>query len=102
MAAAVRALPQQTLVLDGEVLSLRMDGSPEAFQVVASRTMSAVDPAGSAQANPLQVYFFDLLHVDGRDLLDTPLRDRLAVMQQVLPPGITVPRAGLRDDRGCG
>jgi len=92
VATAVRALPQKTLVLDGEVLSLRMDGSPEAFQVVASRTMSAVDPVGSAQANPLQVYFFDLLHVDGRDLLDTPLRDRLAVMQEVLPPGITVPR----------
>ncbi len=92
VATAVRAVPQQTLVLDGEVLSLRTDGSPEAFQVVASRTMSAVDPAEPAQTNPLQVYFFDLLHVDGRDLLDTPLRDRLAVMQEVLPPGITVPR----------
>jgi len=93
VAAAVRALPQQALVLDGEVLSLRGDGSPEAFQVVASRTMSAVDPATSAQAGPLQVYFFDLLHVDGRDLLDTPLRDRLAVMQEFLPARITVPRA---------
>ncbi len=92
VAAAVRALPQQALVLDGEVLSLRGDGSPEAFQVVASRTMSAVDPAASAQAGPLQVYFFDLLHVDGRDLLDTPLRDRFAVMQELLPARITVPR----------
>ena len=93
VAVAVRALPQQALVLDGEVLSLRGDGSPEAFQVVASRTMSAVDPAASAQSAPLRVYFFDLLHVDGHDLLDTPLRDRLAVMQELLPAGITVPRA---------
>ena len=92
VAATVRALPQQTLVLDGEVLSLRGDGSPEAFQVVASRTMSAVDPAASAQAGPLQVYFFDLLHVDGRDLLDTPLQDRFAAMRKLLPARITVPR----------
>ena len=74
------------------MLSLRADGRPEAFQVVASRTMSSVDVPALAQSLPLQVYFFDLLHVDGRDLLDTPLQDRLAVMTEVLPAEITVPR----------
>ena len=49
--AVTRSLPQQRLVLDGEVLSLRADGRPEAFQVVASRTMSSVDvPAAGARA----------------------------------------------------
>jgi DNA ligase-1 len=38
------------------------------------------------------VFFFDLLHVDGKDLLDTPLRERLEVMRAVLPEPITVPR----------
>ena len=90
--SVTRGLPQQSLVLDGEVLSLRPDGRPEAFQVVASRTMSSVDVPALAQDLPLQVYFFDLLHVDGRDLLDTPLQDRLEVMNQVLPAQITVPR----------
>jgi DNA ligase-1 len=90
--SVTRSLPQQSLVLDGEVLSLRSDGRPEAFQVVASRTMSSVDVPALAQDLPLQVYFFDLLHVDGRDLLDTPLQDRLEVMKQVLPAQITVPR----------
>ena len=92
VAAIVRALPQQQLVLDGEVLSLRSDGTPEAFQVVASRTMSSVDVAALVQASPLQVFFFDLLHLDGRDLLDTPLRERLEVMEEMLPPEISVPR----------
>ena len=90
--AVTRSLPQQSLVLDGEVLSLRADGRPEAFQVVASRTMSSVDVPALAQSLPLQVYFFDLLHVDGRDLLDTPLQDRLTVMTEVLPAQVTVPR----------
>jgi DNA ligase 1 len=90
--AVARALPHDQLVLDGEVLSLRSDGRPEAFQVVASRTMSSVDVAALAQTGPLQVFFFDLLHVDGRDLLDAPLAERLEHMRQLLPETVTVPR----------
>jgi DNA ligase 1 len=89
--AVVRSLPHDQLVLDGEVLSMRRDGRPEAFQVVASRTMSSVD-AALAQTGPLQVFFFDLLHVDGDDLLDVPLRERLEQMRRLLPERVTVPR----------
>jgi DNA ligase-1 len=85
-------LPEVVAVLDGEVLSLRTDGRPEAFQVVASRTMSSVDIAAVEQAGPLQVFFFDLLHVDGQDLLDAPLTERLERMSQLLPATVTVPR----------
>ena len=45
--AVARSLPHDQFVLDGEVLSLRSDGRPEAFQVVASRTMSSVDMEAS-------------------------------------------------------
>jgi DNA ligase 1 len=88
--AVARALPHRRLVLDGEVLALRPDGSPEAFQVVASRTMSAAEDGGPTA--PLQVFFFDLLHVDGRDLLDAPLSERLAVMEDVIPAPLRVAR----------
>src|SRR5215203_5528868 len=90
--AVTRSLPHDQLVLDGEVLSLRSDGRPEAFQVVASRTMSSVDVAALAQTGPLQVFFFDLLHVDGHDLLDVPLRERLEHMRRLLPETVTVAR----------
>ena len=85
----VRALPAERLVLDGEMLALGPDGRPEVFQVVASRAMSQTDPA---PANPLRVFFFDLLHVDGHDLLDTPLEDRVAAMGEQLPAELLVPR----------
>jgi DNA ligase 1 len=90
--AVAQALPHDQLVLDGEVLSLHNDGRPEAFQVVASRTMSSVDGATLAQTGPLQVFFFDLLHVDGQDLLDVPLGERLEHMRRLLPETVTVPR----------
>lgn len=77
--SAVSAVDCRTAILDGEVIALRADGRPEPFQVTGARTASRVDPAASSRV-PLTVWFFDLLHVDGVDLVDEPLatrRDRL-------------------------
>ena len=52
VAEVVNALPYARLVLDGEVLALGGDGRPEAFQVVASRTMSENDPSWSDAREP--------------------------------------------------
>ncbi len=91
--AIVRALPHHRLVLDGEVLALRGDGTPEVFQVIASRALSGrAEAAELARASPLRVFFFDLLHVDGRDLLDVPLAERAAEMERLLPAELMVPR----------
>ena len=46
--AAVRTIAAEELVLDGEVLALRSDGRPEAFQLVASRTASHATDARRA------------------------------------------------------
>ncbi len=90
--AAVRALPSERLVLDGEVLALRDDGRPEVFQAVASRTMSSLDVPAAERRLPLRPFFFDVLHADGRDYLDVALHERVAAMVDLLPPGLVVPR----------
>ena len=41
---------------------------------------------------PLTSYFFDLLHVDGEDLLDRPARDRFTALAEALPADLVVPR----------
>jgi DNA ligase-1 len=80
--AAVRALPVQSLVADGEAIALRADGRPHPFQVTASRFGSrTVDPDGL----PLSAFLFDLLHLDGADLLDLPTAERLAVLDRIVP-----------------
>jgi DNA ligase-1 len=91
----VAELPARRLVLDGEVLAVGPDGRPVPFQLVASRTMTKTAQAGASL--PLTLYCFDLLHVDGRDLLDEPLSERAAVMASVLPETLIVPRT-LADD----
>lgn len=88
----VLALPATTLVLDGEVVGLRPDGSPLPFQVIASRTATSTDPAAARGNVPLSLVAFDVLHVDGVDLLDEPLTVRAATLTRLLPPGHEVER----------
>ncbi len=89
---SVAALPFSRLVLDGEVVGLGPDGRPLPFQVIASRTGSSIDVDAGRERTPLSLFVFDLLHVDGRDLLDEPLSVRADVMREVLPPEMLVAR----------
>ncbi|WP_131103216.1 ATP-dependent DNA ligase [Ornithinimicrobium sufpigmenti] len=88
---AVRALDATTAVLDGEVIALQDDGRPHPFQVTGARTASSADPEALARKTPVTTYLFDLLHLDGRDLVDEPAHERWAALQR-LAPGLGVDR----------
>ena len=75
---AVRQLDADRAILDGETLSLDDDGSPRPFQDTMARFGSE-----TAAAVALRPWFFDILHVDGRDLIDEPLRTRLETLERV-------------------
>ena len=81
LVAAVSAMPTPALVLDGEAIALRDDGRPRAFQETGAR----VATRAPAKPMPLSLFVFDVLHVDGRDVIDLPLRERLAVLNSVVP-----------------
>ncbi len=85
--AAVRALPAQALVLDGEAIALDPTGRPRPFQETSSRAARR-----DAPATALSPYFFDLLHVDGADLLDEPGQVRWARLAAEVPATRLVPR----------
>lgn len=78
---AVRALPAGRVILDGETLALDEDGAPRPFQDTMARFGSETPPAVA-----LRPWFFDILHVDGRDLIDEPLLTRLAELERVAGP----------------
>ncbi len=90
--AAARSLPDEHLVLDGEVLALGPGGRPRPFQETASRTGSSADVAAAAERVPLSVVFFDLLHAGGESLVDQPLSSRLARLAALAPESLQVPR----------
>ncbi len=89
---AALALPVTSAVLDGEVIALRPDGRPHPFQVTASRVGSRSDPGTLRATMPLSVVLFDLLHLDGRDLLDEPGRVRHEALAAAVPESLRVPR----------
>lgn len=86
----VRALPCRSVILDGETLALADDGRPRPFQETMSRF-----GATSARELLLRPYFFDCLHLDGTDLLDAPLSDRVDALSRVVGnhqiPGMAEP-----------
>jgi DNA ligase-1 len=83
--AAVLRLPVRQVVLDGEALWMSEAG-PAAFQETVSRIDREAPPEG------VTTFLFDLLHVDGEDLLDTPLEARAARLEAIAPqlriPGV--------------
>ena len=80
-----RSLPASSFVLDGEALALDEDGRPRPFQETASRLAQDSGVAVTA-------YFFDLLHLDGHDLLDAPGEERLAALIGLVPEESLVAR----------
>jgi DNA ligase-1 len=86
---AVLSLPAQSFVLDGEAIALRDDGRPHPFQVTGSRFASR-----SGHTVLLTPMFFDLLHLDGEDLLDRPGSERAAALASLMPEPWRVPRGG--------
>jgi DNA ligase 1 len=83
---ATLALPVTELIADGEAIALRPDNRPHRFQVTASRFGRSVDVPAALAAQRLSVFFFDILHHDGLDLLDAPTTARLAAVDALVPP----------------
>jgi DNA ligase-1 len=91
---AALALPVTDLIADGEAIALRPDNRPHRFQVTASRFGKGAGRGGkdrSAEvataraAQPLSVFFFDILHLDGVDLLDEPTHARISALDAIVP-----------------
>lgn len=82
---AALALPVDAVILDGEAITFRADGRPQPFQVTASRIGSKAEPERMRATVPLYPVLFDVLHLDGTDLLDLPGEERAAALASVVP-----------------
>ncbi|MGL5810047.1 MAG: ATP-dependent DNA ligase [Nocardioides sp.] len=83
--AFARSLPATSFVLDGEAILVDAQDRARPFQETASR-------AARRAGGTLTPYFFDVLHLDGTDLLDEPGSARLAVLDRLVPEAHRVAR----------
>jgi bifunctional non-homologous end joining protein LigD len=79
IAAAVASLPTRTFTLDGEVVVLAPDGNSNFAELQASFQDGA--------QHPLTYFAFDLLHLEGRNTRNLPLRERKDLLAKLLPTG---------------
>jgi ATP-dependent DNA ligase I len=86
---AVAGLAPRAAVLDGELIALRPDGRPMAFQDTAARASSS---SSGVAAVPLSAFFFDALHLDGADLIDLPYWRRHELLTWAVPSSMLMPR----------
>ena len=84
---ALRALPYEHLVLDGELVVHDAAGLPS-FQRLQKRARlsKAPDVRRAAVELPATLYLFDILGFEDFDLRPLPLHERKRVLQSVLPP----------------
>ena len=88
----VRALPATSLILDGEAIALRADGTPHSFQTTMRRFGRKLDVGSIRRELPLSAYFFDCLLLDDTPLLDREARERFEALRSVLPGSSIIPR----------
>jgi bifunctional non-homologous end joining protein LigD len=74
-ADALRSLPMESAYLDGELTGVRSDGTTS-FALVQNSSDSGI--------GRLVFFLFDLLHLDGEDLMAAPLIERKERLQRLL------------------
>jgi DNA ligase 1 len=89
---AALSLPVTSAVLDGEAVALAPDGTPRPFQVTAARTASQAGVGRLRDQTPLTPFLFDLLHLDGTDLIDVPASERHRQLSRIAPAAMLTPR----------
>jgi DNA ligase-1 len=88
---AVMALPVTAAVLDGEAIALAPNGRPLPFQVTAARIAGRRNVESLRTEVPLTPVVFDLLHLNGTDLLERPGSERFTALAGAAPQ-LVVPR----------
>lgn len=86
--SALAGLPVRSAVFDGELIALRDDGRPHPFQVTSARAASR----DGEPTVPLSIFLFDLLHLNGVDLIDRTGAERHAALAEVVPEPLRMPR----------
>ncbi|MFX4273489.1 ATP-dependent DNA ligase [Propionibacteriaceae bacterium Y1685] len=92
----IASLPAEELIIDAEVLATDDHGQARPFAETASATSTrsgtAPSDATTTGRTRLVPAIFDLLYVDGESMIDKPLSERLARLDQLVPEPYRIAR----------
>ncbi len=86
VARALRVLPLERFIIDGEIVAIDESGHPSFQRLQARMHLKNPPDIDRARATvPVNGIFFDCLSLDGRDLRDLPLLQRKECLSLLLP-----------------
>ncbi|MDY0388229.1 MAG: ATP-dependent DNA ligase [Methanolobus sp.] len=90
----------ESAILDGEAVAIDKNGRPRAFQDILKRFRRKYDVQATAREIPLIVNLFDIMYLNGEELLDLPLVQRRKKLKSCVKNGdkINVDTQYLTDD----
>ena len=89
---AARTFTAREVIVEGEAIALRPDGTPLPFQTTMRRFGRRLEVARMRSELPVTLVLFDILYLDGASLLDEPYHRRAALLSQSVPVDLIVPR----------
>jgi DNA ligase-1 len=87
-----RAIPSRAFVVEGELFAVDGTGRPLPFQELMRRFRRVHEIEAHRKAVVLELRLFDVLHLDGRMLLDLPYQERFATLEKLMPANLLVER----------
>ncbi|MFQ6055684.1 MAG: ATP-dependent DNA ligase [Methanosarcinales archaeon] len=65
-----------SIILDGEAVAIGQNGKPQPFQEILKRFRRKYAVLEMTEKIPLKLYLFDIMYIEGRNLIDLPLKER--------------------------
>src|SRR2546423_6828824 len=85
LSGVAKQLHAKEAILDGEIVALDKDGIPR-FQLLQPRVGRKSGIAALRGHGHIVYYVFDLLYVDGNDLMPCPVVERKELLEKILKP----------------
>jgi DNA ligase-1 len=89
---AARGFAARQIIVEGEAIALRPDGTPLPFQTTMRRFGRRLEVEQVRAELPVTLFLFDILYLDGESLLDEPLSRRAERLSGSVPAALVVPR----------
>ena len=77
----------QSAILDGEAVAIDENGRPRAFQDILKRFRRKYDVQSTAREIPLILNLFDIMYLNGEELMDLPLVERRSKLESCVRSG---------------
>src|SRR5947209_15066402 len=85
LSAVAKQIDAKEAILDGEIVALDQDGMPR-FQLLQPRVGRKSGIEALRSQGHIVYYVFDLLYLDGYDLMSCPVVERKEALEQILKP----------------